>query len=334
MALLEMSTNRAVDFYAETSDKFADIEKLRDMFATIPPMTNLYTGKEFSFIQWDISLSHITFSYVKNTPVFENFSLQIKGGVKTAFVWPSGGGKSTLLKFFAGYIRPDEGSIKIDGQYLVQSTNPQPPYQGAHVLPDKGGAQRAEGLYNEISLQSYYRHIWYLTQDPSVFDGTVYENLLYGINPPPSPSFVKGEETNEVRGEDLKNIISLAQCDFIRELPHWLDTEIGERWVRLSGGQKQRLAIAKIMRKNPSIVLLDEPTSALDSFNEEKISIALRNLLQWKTVIVVAHRLQTVKEADIIHYVEGWKIVESGTHQELVQKEGRYKKMLDVQTGF
>jgi subfamily B ATP-binding cassette protein MsbA len=88
------------------------------------------------------------------------------------------------------------------------------------------------------------------------------------------------------------------------------------------------------MLKNSDIILLDEPTSALDSFNEEMVSEALTNLFKWKTVIVVAHRLQTVKNADRILYIEWWKVIEDGTHESLIKDNGRYKKMLDLQSGF
>jgi ABC-type multidrug transport system fused ATPase/permease subunit len=129
-------------------------------------------------------------------------------------------------------------------------------------------------------------------------------------------------------------MIRLAKCEFIYEFEHGLETEIGERGVKLSGGQKQRLAIAKIMLKNPEIILLDEPTSALDSINEESITEALHNLFQGRTVIVVAHRLQTVKQSDIIFYIEDGKILEQGSHDTLVLQKGKYKKMLDLQSGF
>lgn len=113
----------------------------------------------------------------------------------------------------------------------------------------------------------YYSHIGYLTQEPSVFDGTIFENLVYGAR-------------SEVSEEILKKAIELAQCDFIYEFSEGLYTEIGEKGIRLSGGQRQRLAIAKIFIKNPEIIILDEPTSALDSFSEEKISIAFHNLFK------------------------------------------------------
>ena len=104
--------------------------------------------------------------------------------------------------------------------------------------------------------------------------------------------------------------------------------------MRLSGGQKQRLAIAKIMLKNPNIILLDEPTSALDSYNEEQVTIALNNLFEGKTVLIVAHRLQTVKNADDIIYIDEGKVIERGTHNELVALQGEYYKMVELQSGF
>lgn len=120
-----------------------------------------------------------------------------------------------------------------------------------------------------------------------MFDGTIRENLLYALSTDPSD-------------EHLTEILQLAKCEFIFDLPSALDTEIGERGIRLSGGQRQRLAIAKIMLKNPHIIILDEPTSALDSFSEQEVTEAMNNLFQNRTVIIIAHRLQTVKHADEI----------------------------------
>jgi len=246
---------------------------------------------DFKYKTWNISIKDLSFTYDKS-PVFQDFSLQIQWWTKTAFVGESWGGKTTLIKLLAGYIKPNQWEIEIDGQKL-----------------------------SKIKLTDYYKHIGYLTQDPSVFDGTIHENLVYALDKEPDP-------------QDLEKVIKLAKCEFIREFEKWLETEIGERWVRLSGWQKQRLAIAKIMLKNPNIILLDEPTSALDSFNEEQISIALHNLFKGKTVIVVAHRLQTVKQADRILLFDQWKILEDWTHHELVKLNGKYKKMLDLQSWF
>ncbi len=171
-----------------------------------------------------------------------------------------------------------------------------------------------------IRLDSYYPHIWYLTQEPSVFDGTIEENLLYGAKKKPTK-------------KDIERAIELSECQFIYELEKGLKTEIGERWVRLSGWQKQRLAIAKIFLKNPEIILLDEPTAALDSYSEEKVARAFEHLFEWRTVIVIAHRLQTVKSADDIIVMEKWKIVERGTHKQLLKLWGKYAGMVDLQSG-
>lgn len=144
-------------------------------------------------------------------------------------------------------------------------------------------------------------------------------------------------ETTWTSGDTDARLIAalrLAHCDFVFELEKGLDTEIGERGVRLSWGQKQRLAIAKIFLKDPEIILLDEPTSALDSFSEEAITEALDELFQWRTVIIVAHRLQTVKKADDIIVLEWGKVVERGNHTSLIAEGWIYNKMLELQSWF
>ncbi len=152
-----------------------------------------------------------------------------------------------------------------------------------------------------------------------VFDGSIRNNLLYSIS-----------NGRHVSDQELWEALKNAECDFVTDL----DTQIGEKGIRLSGGERQRLAIAKLMLKNPEIIILDEPTSALDSFSEEAITRALDRLFKNKTVIIIAHRLQTVKKADTIVVMESGKILEQGTHQELIEKNGNYKKMVDLQSGF
>lgn len=184
--------------------------------------------------------------------------------------------------------------------------------QGGQVLVDGQDMSR-------IALKTYYPYIGYLTQEPMVFDGTIKNNLLYSLS-----DKIAATITDQQLYEALKN----AECDFITDL----NTEIGEKGIRLSGGERQRLAIAKLMLKNPEIIILDEPTSALDSFSEEAITRALDRLFKNKTVIIIAHRLQTVKKADIIIVLENGKIIEEGTSMELIEKNGQYKKMLELQS--
>lgn len=273
-------------------DQIIFVEKLRNTFDDIPKLKGYEEWNMFKLHKWEISLDKVNFSY-GNKNIFNNFNINIEWGKKTAFVGESGSGKTTLLKLIAWYVHPDKGNIIIDKQIL-----------------------------STVMLKDYYKYIGYLTQDPSVFDGSILENLLYGANKKPTQ-------------KEMDIAIKLARCEFIKNFKDGLNTQIGERGIRLSWGQKQRLAIAKLFLKNPKIIFLDEPTSSLDSFSEEDIALAFNNLFKGRTVIVVAHRLQTVKQADIIHVLnKGWKIIESWTHQQLLKKKWVYYKMIELQSGF
>ena len=290
--LFQKVLDNSIILYKEFTNEFTAVQRLRNIFDETPNMRNKYSDTMFKYKKWNIVIDNISFSYNGKSNVFDKFSLNISGWTKTAFVWESGSWKTTLMKLIAWYISPDEWKILVDWQDI-----------------------------SEVNIYNYFSHIWFLTQDPSIFDWTIYDNLVYALKENPTDA-------------KLKKIIKAAKCEFIYDFTEWLQTEIWERWVRLSWWQKQRLAIAKIMLKNPDIILLDEPTSALDSFNEEEISHALNNLFKWKTVIIVAHRLQTVKSADRILLFEEWKVIEDWTHQSLTRKNWKYKKMLDLQSGF
>ncbi|MDD5376832.1 MAG: ABC transporter ATP-binding protein [Candidatus Gracilibacteria bacterium] len=290
-AVLKETMVDSIDFFKNFTKQIYTVQKMWLLFDDAPKLTGLHEGEAFLFKKGEIEIRNLSFDY-RGNHVFRDFSLSITGGQKTALVGLSGSGKSTLVKLIAGYLHPATGEVVVDGQSL-----------------------------NEVKLRDYYSHIGYLTQDPSVFDGTILENLTYGAR-------------SEVSETELRKAIELAQCEFIYEFQDGLGTEIGEKGVRLSGGQRQRLAIAKIFIKNPEIIILDEPTSALDSFSEEKINIAFHNLFSGRTVIVIAHRLQTVKEADDIIVLEHGTIVERGNHSELVERNGIYAKMLELQSGF
>jgi len=276
-------------------DKFVHIQKLWELFDSIKKIRWYEEWKTFVYKNWDIHLKQLCYGYDSQF-VFNNFSLHISWGKKTALVWISGSGKTTLVKLIAWYLHADAWSVCIDGQKLTW-----------------------------VSLKSYYKQIWYLTQEPMVFDGTIRENLLYSLD---------DEEQNNSLDEKIHEAIVRSNCEFIYEFSWWVDTEIWEKWIRLSGWQRQRLAIAKIFIKNPKIVILDEPTSALDSFSEEKITYAMHELFVWRTVIIIAHRLQTVKEADDIILLDEWIVKERWTHEELVALQGKYATMLELQTGF
>jgi len=248
---------------------------------------------DFTYKTWHIHINSLSFSYTEWSPVFTDFSLVFQWWKKTALVGMSGSGKSTLIKLIAWYIMPDSWTVVVDNQPL-----------------------------QSLALESYFSHIGYLTQEPSVFDGTIRENLLYWT------------WNKEITAVLVSKTISHAKCEFIYDLPAWIDTEIGERGIRLSGGQRQRLAIAKIFIKDPQIILLDEPTSALDSFAEESVTEAMNNLFVWRTVVIIAHRLQTVKHADDIVVLDWGEVIERGTHEELIKKWWYYAHMLELQSGF
>ncbi len=290
--IMQKAIENWIEFYKNITKDFTVIENLWNFFDNTPEIEGYDTWKDYLWLNWTYEVKNLNYAYVKNKNVFEDFDLKIEGWKKLAIVWPSWWGKTTLIKLLSWYIKQDSWDIIIDNQNT-----------------------------KDISLKSYYENIWYLTQDPSVFDWSVYDNITYSID-------------NDINESELKTIIKLSKCDFIYDLPKWINTEIWERWVKLSWWQKQRLAIAKIMLKNPKIILLDEPTSAMDSFNEDDVNQALYNLFKWKTVIIIAHRLQTVKNADRIIYIENWKIIEDWTHSELVKFGWKYKKMLDLQSGF
>jgi ABC-type multidrug transport system fused ATPase/permease subunit len=331
IGMLWTSVQDISNLYVNNTKELINVEKLWDLFDEIPQLQWYDSWKKFHFNTWNIELKNISFSYTEKwADVLSDLSLTFQWWNKIALVWPSWSGKSTLVKLIAGYIRPDSWSIIIDWQDL-----------------------------SDVSLKSYYQHIWYLTQEPSVFDGTIRENLLYGVDVAVIPkrwntksclestrvledNYLTNDSLtmdsclrrNDNLNDKLQEAIRLSKCEFIYDLPHWLDTEIGERGVRLSGWQRQRLAIAKIFLKNPKIIILDEPTSALDSFSEEAISQAMNELFKWRTVLIIAHRLQTVKHADDIILLDNWLVAERGTHNELVKQWGQYAKMLELQSGF
>jgi len=171
-----------------------------------------------------------------------------------------------------------------------------------------------------ITQASLRSHISFISQDTSLFHATVAENIQYG--------------SNEVSREKIIEAAKMAYADeFVQTLPNGYDTIVGERGVKLSGGQRQRIAIARAILKNSPLFLLDEATSALDSDSEAKVQDALKKLMKDKTVITIAHRLSTLQFMDRIIYIEDGKVIENGTHEELLQLGGRYAKLWSMQAG-
>jgi ABC-type multidrug transport system fused ATPase/permease subunit len=185
----------------------------------------------------------------------------------------------------------------------------------------KRGRVLIDGIdVSEMRLPSLRRNVSMVLQDTFLFAGTIKENLRFG--------------NKEASEEELVAAAKAANAhNFIEALPRGYDTRVGERGVKLSGGQKQRLSIARAILKDAPILILDEATSSVDTQTEEEIQGALRELMQGRTVIVIAHRLSTVRHADLIAVLEEGSIVELGTHEHLMRCKGLYRKLYDRQFG-
>ena len=177
----------------------------------------------------------------------------------------------------------------------------------------------ADERIQNISLKSLHDHIGFVAQDPFLFDGTIRDNLTLG-------------KANADESEINEALEKASALEFVNELPQGLDTYIGEKGIRLSQGEKQRVTIARVLLKNPPFVVLDEATASVDTITEKKIQSALENLVNERTVLIIAHRLSTVKKADYIAVLDKGKIIESGTHSKLLNESGTYAKLWEIQS--
>jgi subfamily B ATP-binding cassette protein MsbA len=181
------------------------------------------------------------------------------------------------------------------------------------------GAVKINGVdIRHFTLESLRNLIAIVSQETVLFNGTVRENIAFG--------------RLDASLDEIKRAAAAAYADhFIEELPEGYDTPLGERGLKLSGGQRQRIAIARALLKDPPILILDEATSHLDTESEREVQKALENLMQGRTVFVIAHRLSTVQRADRIIVVDDGKIIEQGTNESLLREAGAYKKLHDLQ---
>ena len=178
----------------------------------------------------------------------------------------------------------------------------------------------ATTIKNNITLESLRKEIALVSQETFLFDGSIAENIAY-------PNL-------DVKIEEIKKAAKLSQCnEFIEKFPNGYDTLIGERGQRLSVGQKQRISIARAILKNPSILIFDEATSSVDNKTEYLIQKSLKEISKNRTTIAIAHRLSTIRNADLILVLDEGTIIESGTHRELINLDGNYRYLWDLQTG-
>ncbi|SFW37108.1 ABC transporter ATP-binding protein [Nitrosovibrio sp. Nv17] len=244
----------------------------------------------------DIRFEDVTFGYGGDVPVIDRLRLHIRPGEKIGLIGRSGAGKSTLLNLLLRFYDVEQGRILIDGQ-------------------DIGGV-------TQVSLRA---NIGMVTQDTSLMHRSVRDNLLYG-----RPDASDAEMVAAARRAEAHDFIGRLTDPMGRS---GYDAHVGERGVKLSGGQRQRIAIARVMLKDAPVLLLDEATSALDSEVEAAIQSSLYRLMEGKTVIAVAHRLSTVAAMDRLIVLDRGRIVEQGTHRDLIASNGLYARLWSHQSG-
>ena len=247
-------------------------------------------------IDGKINFEQVSFSYPlsEEVKILDNLSFLVEPGKILALVGYSGSGKSTISNLIQRFYDPNEGSIFIDNINI-----------------------------KDYNLDWLHQNIGFVSQEPILCNGTIEYNITYGVK--------------EYTKDKLEEICELAHVNkFLKDkrlFPEGLNTKVGERGTKVSGGQKQRIAIARAIMKDVKILIFDEATSALDAESENEVQLALDNIIKTKkiTTIIIAHRLSTIRNADKILFLNKGKIVESGTHEELLNLNGEYKKLVSKQ---
>ncbi|ESQ54755.1 hypothetical protein EUTSA_v10024541mg [Eutrema salsugineum] len=258
-------------------------------------MSDLKSTNNLRTLTWagDVCLDDVHFAYPlrPDVKVLDGFSLTLKAGTVTALVGSSGAGKSTIVQLLARFYEPTQGRITVAGEDVR--------------MFDKSEWAKVVSIVN---------------QEPVLFSLSVAENIAYGL------------PNDHVSKDDIIKAAKAANAhDFIISLPQGYDTLVGERGGLLSGGQRQRVAIARSLLKNAPILILDEATSALDAVSERLVQSALNRLMKDKTTLVIAHRLSTVQSAHQIAVCSDGKIIELGTHSELLAQKGSYASLVGTQ---
>ncbi|MCH7863556.1 MAG: ABC transporter ATP-binding protein [Proteobacteria bacterium] len=240
----------------------------------------------------ELTVRNLSLHYeVGGVPALDDVSMAIARGKSYGIVGRSGAGKSTLVDVLLGLIEPEAGEVAIDGVPLAS-----------------------------FSLRSWRGRIGYVPQSPFMLDDSLRANVAFGCRP------------GEISDAKVHHCLEMANLDaFTRGLERGLDTMLGDRGTRLSGGERQRVAIARALYSEPDILVFDEATSALDSINEAEIQKAIDNLRGRMTLIIIAHRLTTIRNTDAVFFLEGGRLVDQGSYQDLCSRNSTFRRMAGEQ---
>lgn len=286
---LSNPVKRLSKVYGNIQKSLAAAERVFDILDTEPDIKDMPGAVDLPVVEGHVALQQVSFAYSSGQYALREVSLEVKPGQTVAIVGPSGAGKTTIANLLPRFYEVTEGRILVDGKDI-----------------------------RTVTMQSLRQQIGIVPQETVLFNGTVYDNILYGR--------LDATEAEVVAAAKAANAHS-----FIDKMPDKYQTQIGERGAKLSGGQRQRISIARAILKDPRILVLDEATSALDTESEKLVQQALDKLMIGRTSFVIAHRLSTVQRADMIVVLDKGRIVEQGTHNELLASGGLYSTLYQVQ---
>jgi ATP-binding cassette, subfamily B, bacterial PglK len=242
-----------------------------------------------------LDLRNLVFSYPEaKEAAIKKLNLSLKANSSIAFVGSTGSGKTTLVDIILGLLTPDEGELAVDGVAITPK-----------------------------NVRNWQRNLGYVPQHIYLSDNSIAQNIAFGI---PKDKIDLTAVEKAARIANLHDFI-------INDLPGGYETIVGERGIRLSGGQRQRIGIARALYHDPAVLILDEATSALDNVTEESVFEAIRNVAKSKTAIMIAHRISTVRDCDVIYVIEQGRIVSQGSYEELLGSSDRFRALAQAGAG-